>query len=312
MTDFAPLDTFRDAAGLPDAERTTRVREEFRTRIASMAADDDGRRPFDPPRNPQPELDRTPRPVLALAAVAALLVIAGTGAFLGRPGGRTSTGLEELALRAGAQADQPLGASHYLRLVEATTDRGSSMTREQWTASNGTGQARTAALPLTTEGHDVPAMTTFLPMTLYSTPGSLDFAGMTYQQLRDLPTEAEPLLDRLRQLGVASSSRPGAQAQAVAGVAALDVTPPAVVAAAIRALEQLGGRDIGPVPDPNGRVGVGIRGDNGDGTTWLVVIDSGSGAALAVHDRMDPDEPVGSVSGHVWMDQSITTSLSTE
>ena len=306
MTDFAPLDTFRDAAGLPDAERTTRVREEFRARIATMAADDEGRRPFDPPRTPQPSHDRSRRPALAFVAVAALLLIAGAGAFLGRPGGRAPTGLEELAVHAGAQADQPLGTSDFLYLVDATTDRGSSTTREQWTAPNGTGQARVASLPLAPEGHDPTAM------TLYPAPGSLDFAGMTYQELRDLPTEPEPLLDRLRQLGVASISRPGAQAEAVAGVAALHVTPPAVVAAAIRALEQLGGRDIGPVPDSHGRVGIGIRGDNGDGTTWLVVIDSGSGAALAVHDRMDPGAPVGSTSGRVWMDQSITTSLPTE
>jgi hypothetical protein len=306
MTDFAPLDTFRDAAGLPDAERTTRVREEFRARIATMAVDDEGRRPFDPPGTPPPAHDRSRRPVLALAAIAALLLIAGTGAFLGRPGGRASTGLEELAVRADAQADQPLGTSDFLYLVDATTDRGSSTTREQWTAPDGTGQARVASLPLTPKGRDPTAL------SLYPTPGSLDFAGMTYQELRDLPTEPEPLLDRLRQLGVASSSRPGAQAEAVAGVAALDVTPPAVVAAAIRALEQLGGRDIGPVPDPHGRVGVGIRGDNGDGTTWLVVIDAGSGAALAVHDRMDPGAPVGSTPGRVWTKQSITTSLPTE
>jgi hypothetical protein len=306
MTDFAPLDTFRDAAGLPDDARTTRVREEFRARIATMAADDEGRRPFDPPRTPQPSHGPSRRAALALVAVAALLLIAGTSAFLGRPGGRASTGLDELALQAGARADQPLGTSDFLYLVDATTDRGSSTTREQWTAPNGTGQARTTSLPLTPEGHDPTAM------TLYPTPGSLDFAGMTYQDLRDLPTEPEPLLDRLRQLGVASSSRPGAQAEALAGVAALRVTPPAVGAAAIRALEQLGGRDIGPVPDTHGRVGVGIRGDNGDGTAWLVVIDAGSGAALAVHDRMDRGASAGSTSGRVWMDQSITTSLPTE
>jgi hypothetical protein len=306
MTDFAPLDTFRDAAGAPDDARTARVREEFRARIATMAADDEGRRPFDAPRTPPASRRLSTRAALALAAVAALLLIAGAGGFLGRPGGRAPTGLGELALHAGTQADQPLDPNDFLYLVDATTDHGSSTTREQWTASNGTGQARVASLPLTPEGHDPPAM------TVYPTPGSLDFAGMTYQELRHLPTEPEPLLDRLRQLGVASSPRPGAQAEALAGVAALRVTPPAVVAAAIRALEQLGGRDVGPVPDSHGRVGVGIRGDNGDGTTWLVVIDAGSGAALAVHDRMDPEAPVGSTSGRTWMEQSITTSLPTD
>jgi hypothetical protein len=303
MTDFAPLDTFREAAGLPDAERTTRVREEFRARIASMAPDEEGRRPFDPPPSPRPMGERVRRPMLAWATVAVLTLVVATGAVIGRASGPSATEIEQLAHQADVRADQPLGSENFLRLVDTTTDHGSSTTREQWTASNGTGQARVASLTLTPEGRNPAAM------TVYPTPGSLDFAGMSYDELRALPTEPQPLLDRLNQLGLASGSQPGAQAEAVAAVAALDVAPPAVVGAAVRALGQLGGRAIGPVPEASGRVGVGIRGDNGDGTSWLVVIDARSGAALAVHDRMDPGAPVGTTPGRVWVDQSITTSL---
>ena len=135
---------------------------------------------------------------------------------------------------------------------------------------------------------------------------------MSYEQLRSLPTEPDALLDRLGALGVASSTRPGAQAVALGRVLALQVTPPDVGAAAIRALARLGGTAIGAVPDAAGRVGVGIRGDNADGTAWLVVIDPGSGLAMAAHDTVDPTTPTATAPGRVWLTQNVTTSLSTD
>jgi len=292
VTDFAPLDTFRDAAGRPDPARAARLREDFRARIASMPPDDEGRRPFDP----APASRRARRPALALALVAAL-VVAATGALVARSP-HTSTGeLEHLAARAERREDRPLGPGELLHLTETAIDHGSETTREQWTAVDGTGGARTSA----PAGQDPPAL------TMYTAPGGLDFAGMSYDELRHLPTEPDALVARLDQLGGPTSTRPGARAEALARVAALDVTPPGVVAAAIRALEQLGGRAVGPVPDGHGRVGIGVRGDDGDGTTWFVVLDPDSGAALAVHDRMAPGAPPGTTAGRAWTDQSITT-----
>ena len=242
MTDFSPLDTFRDTGGAPNPARSTRIRDEFLARIATMAPDDEGRRPFDPPRAPSTHSWIRPRqPVLALVALALVLVLAGAGALVLSPSQRSDS-LDDLALAAASRSDTALDDSQYLFVSERTTAHGNTSQRNQWTASNGTGQAATAALSIR-PASDPPTMTE------YPTPGSLDFAGLSYAELRALPTEPSALLDELDRHGVVNSGRPGAQALALARLLALEVTPPAVGEAAIEALGQLGGTAIGAVPD---------------------------------------------------------------
>ena len=105
------------------------------------------------------------------------------------------------------------------------------MVREQWTAPDGTGQATETPMTIETAGSSVPSM------TVYDAPGSLEFADMSYDSLRSLPTDPQALIDRLVQLGVTPANRPADQAEAVAAVLALDVSPPAVTAAGVQALD---------------------------------------------------------------------------
>jgi hypothetical protein len=303
VTDFSPLDTFRETAGRPDPGRSDRIRHEFRARIATMAPDDEGRRPFDPAVARRARSWRRPgQPVLAIAALALVLVLAGAAALV-LPSSPRSDSLDDLASAAANRSDAGLRDEEYLHLSERTTAHGTSIKHDQWTAPNGTGQAMTTPLSLGPSSSDL------LGVTRYGKPGSLDFAGMTYDELRTLPAEPGALLDRLDELDVATSRRPGAQAIALGRVLALQVTPPEVGAAAIRAFGRLGGTTIGAVPDAAGRVGAGVRGANGDGTTWLVVLDPSSGVAMAAHEKVDPTTPAAAAPGRVWISQNVTTSL---
>jgi hypothetical protein len=303
VTDFSPLDTFRETAGPPDPARRNRIRDEFRARIATMASDEEGRRPFDPADAARTSSWTRPRqPAFALAALALVLVLAGAGALV-LPSSQGSDSLDDLALAAASRSGTALSDGQYLYLSEHTIAHGASIQHDQWTATNGTGQAMTAPLSLGAPSSDL------LGITVYDKPGSLDFAGMTYDELQSLPAEPSALLDRLDELDVASGGRPGAQAIALGRLLALQVTPPEVGAAAIRALGRLGGTTIGAVPDAAGRVGVGVRGTNGDGTTWLVVVDPSSGVAMAAHETVDPATPAAAAPGRVWISQDVTTSL---
>ncbi len=161
MTDFSPLDTFRDPVGEPDPARSSRIRDEFRARIATMAPDDEGRRPFDPAPNPSPRSWTRPRqPVLALAALGLVLLLAGIGAVVLSPSAPSGS-LDELALTAATRSDTYLQDGQYLYLSERTVAHGSTSQRDQWTANNGTGQAvdraalDRAAIVRSTERHAV-------------------------------------------------------------------------------------------------------------------------------------------------------------
>jgi hypothetical protein len=303
VTDYSPLDTFRETDAEDDPARSRRIREEFRARIATMAADEEGRRPFDDPVSRAAVAKPRRRPLLALAAMALVLVLAGASAIVlsrSQPPGA----LDELARSAAKRTDTTLDATQYLYVSERTVAHDSVSQRDQWTSRRGTGQSAITHVTIGPPTTDRPSL------ALYPAPGSLDFAGMSYDELRSLPTEPSALLDRLLVLGVARGEDPATQAFALAGVLALDVTPPSVASAAIRGLGQLGGTTIGPVPDAAGRTGVGIRGDNGDGTAWLVVVDPASGRALAAHDAIDPARSATTADGRVWLDQEVTADLS--
>jgi hypothetical protein len=267
-----------------------------------MAPDDDGRRPFDPPagrRRPVREL------VLALVVLALILGLAAGGAFWLDGRGPQTTTVQELAAAASMQPDVSLDEGQYLYRVERTSDQEAvASVREQWTARDGTGQATTNALQIGPAGSAPPSL------TVYPVPGSLRFADLAYQELRQLPTDADALLARLNELGVTRSPRSADQAEAVAAVMALDVTPPSVAAAAVHALEQLGGRVTGSVGDGAGRNGIALQGENDDGTAWVVVLDHHTGRVIAFFGRVPAGDAVDdSVPHRVWLDQRITDSL---
>jgi len=302
VTDFDPLDTFRGSTIATDEQRSARILEEFRARIATMAPDDDGRRPFDPKTSRH---RRVRQPVLALVVLALILGLAAGGAFwMDGNRARPST-VQELAATASTQPDVSLDVGQYLYRVERTSNREAvAAVREEWTARDGTGQATTNALQIGPAGSASPSL------MVYPTPGSLHFADLSYEQLRQLPTDADALLARLNELGVARSPRSADQAEAVAAVMGLDVTPPGVVTAAINALEKLGGRVTGSVGDGAGRTGIALQGENEDGTAWVVALDPDTGRALAFFGRVPDGEAVDdSVPHRVWLDQRITDSL---
>lgn len=302
MTDFSPLDTFREPTD-DDAARSRRIRDDFRRRIATMPPDAEGRRPFDPlPAPPTaPPIHRGR--ALALAGLALIVAITGVG-ITRLSSSPTTDGFDQLTAVAAGRPDESLAAGQYLHVTSRTTFGADETTHQQWTASDGTGQTLVHSLDLQAPGQP-PAL------TRYSDPGSLAFAGLTYDQLRSLPAAPASLVERLRELGVITTDASRDEAAALAGVLALDVTPPDVAAAALQALERLGGIRIGPVPDAAGRVGEGIRGANGDGTTWMIVVDPRDGTTMAAHPRVDPAAPASRADGRVWIDQDVLGALPT-
>jgi hypothetical protein len=303
VTEFSPLDTFREPSGSDDPERSRRIREDFRARIAAMPTDADGRRPFDPPVRRAERTRSVRRHVPALALTGLVIVVAMVALGVARLSPSSAPdGFDQLASAAAERPDATLTSGQYLHVAARTTTGADEVTRQQWTSSDGSGQTVVAALDLRAAG-EAPTITP------YPAPGSLDFAGLSYEELRSLPAEPSSLVERLRELGVITSTTPSGEASALAEVLALDVTPPDVAAAALRALEQLGGERIGAVPDAIGRVGEGLRGANGDGTSWLVVVDPRTGAAMAMHPKVDPTTPASRVDGRVWTEQGITDHL---
>jgi hypothetical protein len=304
MAEFTPLETFRESVGLPDRTRSERIRDEFRARIATMAPDDSGRRPFDSSaREPQLHVPtRHRQPVLALATLAVILGLAAGGAFWLRHDTTGGGSFQQLAAAARAQPDVALDETEFLYVAEQTSVDDTTTLREQWTARDGTGQATESAMVIGSPGSSVPSM------TVYGTPGSLEFAHLSYDELRTLPTDPHALLERLAALGVTRTSDAVDQAEAIAAVLALDVTPAEVLAAGVQALDIIGGTTVGPVTDGNGRVGVGVRGDNGDGTSWLVILDASSARTLAFHPDITSVTSNGGT-GRAWTDQRITDSL---
>lgn len=307
MTDFDPLDTFRATVVPTDQQRSDRIREEFRARIATMAPDDEGHRPFDP-RHPTtirtaPRVKR--QPLLALASLAIILGLAAGGAFLTQHNRTGATSLEELAAVARTQPDIGLDAAQYLHRIEQSADGSSpDAVEEQWTARDGTGRTSTSAMSIGPAGTVEPST------TLFTTPGSLQFAHLSYDQLRRLPTDPNALLARLNELGVAKGPRAVDQAEAVTEVLALAVTPPEVVAAGVQALAQLGGTAIGPVQTSGGASGLGVQSTNDDGTTWVVVLDPNTGRALAFHPNVERGSSLTNAMPYrVWVEQQITDAL---
>lgn len=291
MTDFDPLDSFRASVVTDDPERSERIRNEFRARIATMATDAEGRRPFDPAPRP---LRARRQPVLALVSMVVVLGVATAGAFVLGDRATLTPSLDELAMTAASRADQELEPGQVLASTLRRADVGEAMTLEtQWIATDGTGQQVVTAFALNPSAPSV---------TVFHEPGSLQFAGLHYDELRALPANPVALLDRLRQAR-GGSSRPSDDALAIAELLALTVTPPDVAAGAMQALAELGGTPIGPTQDPSGRTGVGVEGFDADGTRWLIVLDPATGRAMGF-ETSGPDGSPGV--SRAWIDQRVT------
>jgi hypothetical protein len=307
VTDFDPLDSFRGDIGEPDIDRRDRIRADFRARVASLPPDRQGRRPFDPPRPPAPS--RSPlasrRPALVLAALVLTLgVIGGTSVWL--RGDHTSTApVEQLAATAASQPDTALDHGQYLHRSEQLGDQTSGpVVRERWTAPDGTGQEAVSAMSVAPPGSSVPSLTVF------TVPGSLQFAGLTYDELRSLPTEPDELLRALRRLGAVRADDEAASAAALTDVLALDVTPPDVAATALHALSLVGGSVTGSMTDGTGRTGVAIEGTNADGSRWIALIDPATGRSIGFYPAAPPGPgPASATPYHYWIDQDIVDSL---
>jgi hypothetical protein len=307
VADLDPLEGFRSSVA-PDEARHERIKHQFRARIATMPADEHGRRPFDPPTPAQPvEASPRQRPALVLVGLVLVVGLAAAG-VLGarhRDAGFGGPSVSELAATAAQQPDVSLDAGQYLYQREQSADEaGAQSERQQWTARDGTGQAVVSAMALEGPGSSTPSL------SLYPTPGALTFAGLGYDQLRSLPTDSTGLRQRLRVLGVVRGTDAHDEAEALASILALTVTPPEVARAAIEALADIGGEAAGPVTDATGRSGSSISGDNGDGTTWLAVFD-GTGRAIAFSPRVPAGaDPSEASPRRLWSDQQITSSLS--
>jgi hypothetical protein len=227
------------------------------------------------------------------------------GALMLRDDPATAAPFEQLALAAASQPDTTLDEGLYLHRSErAGGDDNGPVVRERWTASNGTGQEVVSAATIGPPGSTVPSLTVF------TEPGSLQFAGLTYDELRALPTAPDALLSTLRRLGAVQGDGAAADAAALADVLALDVTPPDVAAAAVRALERLGGAVVGPMTDAQGRTGSALEGSNDDGTRWIALLDTDTGRALGFYPAVPAGtDAAGAEPYRIWLDQDVTTSL---
>ena len=240
-------------------------------------------------------------PALALVGLVAVLGIAVGGALRLRTPAAPTPSIDELAAAAAATPDQVLASGQYLYRTERASDGGAPPTMtSQWTATDGTGQRVVAALQIGAPGQTSPSL------SVYPEPGCLQFARLSYDQLRNLPSNPEALVQQLRDLGASDGTRPTDDARALADVLALAVTPPDVAAAAVQALEQIGGAVVGTVSDGAGRFGTGVRGIDPDGHAWLVVLDPATGRAIA----FEPNWTSSSTSlSRVWIDQGVTEGL---
>lgn len=295
---------------VPDEARHERIKQEFRAHIATMPPDEHGRRPFDPPATTPARAVEAPRrrqPALALVGLVVVLGLAAAGALglRNRDAGLGGTSVDDLAAAAAQQPEVSLEAGQYLYQREQSADEsGAQSDRQQWTSRDGTGQAVVAAMSIEGPGTSTPSL------SLYPTPGTLTFAGLSYDQLRTLPTDSTALRQRLRELGVVHGNDPHDEADALAKILAVVVTPPDVARAAVEALAEIGGTGSGTVTDATGRSGSSISGDNGDGTTWLVVLDT-TGRSIAFYPRVPAGaDPKDASPRRIWSDQQVTSSLS--
>jgi hypothetical protein len=293
VADRHPLETFRADIRL-DPDRRERITAQVAERVRRSAPDTNGRRPFverpaqdllpssgphKPPAAPPAQRGLPDRRAL-IAAATVLVAVLGLSITAGlRHSGTAVDALtvDDLAVAARQGGERELGEGEHVYHAEETghaTATGPELV-EQWIASDGTGRSRrTTSSPLTLVA-DAP-----LPPTA---PEAMDFAGLSYQELRTLPTDPSSLLDRLMELGVVEDRRSPDMVGVLAELLTFDVTPAEVRGTIVRSLALLGGEVRGVVADARGRRGVAVSGHSRDGTGWTVIIDPANGLALAAN-----------------------------
>jgi hypothetical protein len=160
---------------------------------------------------------------------------------------------------------------------------------ERWDRRDGTGVQRIDDSVIAEGPGELPSYTPGVEQSVVTDTRPL-MDVMPYDELRALPTDADALLDEVARL--VSDRQPADVAGILAGVLALDVTPPPVRAAAFGALGALGARPLGQVTDEHGRVGTAFGDDTVD-LAWMVVVDPTSTDVLAfARGSGTPEAPV--------------------
>ncbi len=251
------------------------------------------------PPTPAPGHGRVParapwssgRRLLVAAAVAAVIgllaVVAGSARSSDHQVGTLSESSPPVTLAAlagvvAAQPDRPLAPGQYqfLESTQAELAAGGGLyltVDDNWHTIDGSGRRRTTLMtrPAGAQpGSEIDRRT--IPL-IEDDAGLPWFGPFSYDGLRSAPTDPTALL------AAATAAMPNqplwAVAEQIAYLETLTTTPPAVRAAGMRVLADLGYQPMGMVTDPLGRTGAGFRTDTPDGTEVLA-FDLTTGRAL--------------------------------
>lgn len=314
MTVDRELESFRASVAHLDAERERRIREKFELGRAgargratpivthATAADDVVELvPVGEPTGPEATAARrTRRPLfVGVAAAVALLAILGGLAVLRTSDSTTDVGsptegiagdnpLADVAERALARPDVELIGDQVLYqerttagLVGATDTTAAGVlidATQTWERRDGTGrEIRTPSFAARGPGDPIGPGA---PSDRVISQPQAFHEVRDYEEIRSLPTDPAALV-ALVQTEFVGSDDPLRAAEFLARLLSLDVTPPAVRAAAFQALGDLGAVSIGAVATPSGVTGAAYQGAGTDGRPWVIVIDPDSTQVLA-------------------------------
>ncbi len=224
--------------------------------------------------------------------------------------------LADLAALEAAQPDQPLSAGEF---AYSRVERGElsgqgafqveqllvRTTRERWAPPSGPGRSLTG--PTDARPFDDPTAPPqpFLPAADDPLAQASAFSGLSYDQLRQLPTESAALRSVLAATGTRSGDTRLGLVELSLDLLAEPATPPAARRALVALLADEGMQAADPAADRRGRPGAAFAIPARDGTgTWSVVIDPANGHLLG-WDYTDPGTGLRNRYA-VYLDQSIT------
>jgi hypothetical protein len=300
------FESFRGAIADLDGDRRQRIRDRFETLRAAPAT------PDAPPDSeddaaavhlvPTADAGPPPRPrhrrsvLIGVAAIVVLVALVGAFALF-RSDSTTDLAssvddvpLSEIAARARTQRDSDLPTDQvlYLHKVTAASFAPSGVygafaqliTTDTWARRDGTGVVRTTTQIVPTGPGDAPSAGPADP-ALHPIASPQSFLGVrAYDEIRDLPTTPDDLLQLVRTSFV-SPEDPTDAVQFLARLLALETTPPDVRAAGFEAIAQLGAEPAGRVTTFGGAQGTAYRGVDPAGQPWLIVVDPASTRVLA-------------------------------
>lgn len=255
---------------------------------------------------PTSDADREPQPrhshrvLMGVAAVVALLALIGIVTLVRNADDSADVSssvddvpLTEMATQAAAQPDRDLLPGQYLyrAMTEGSTYEpsdplagGHATTRSEWWLNReGTGLNRIDEVTweATSPGQAQATASTEPRDVVASVPQPFMNPGLSYEQLRALPSEPDALLAAVREANGGDLGDSALDAQTLAWWLAIDTVPPEVRGAAFSVLSSLGAEPIGRITTPGGAEGVGYQGTGADGRPWLVVVDPTSTRLLA-------------------------------